>query len=240
MIHEDIEKALSFIPGFDDPTPAGTIDLEASNFKRGVKYSAMFEREFKFPHHPLPNTPFAELVFAGGIETASARTFDEPPHEDESGFAIESKLEGEIQGWFPSKVPGAYGILGAAVEATYATEFPKHGKAHAKVEVEITAFAGIGVHGHLGPVFEFKVYYLIGAVVVLGAPVKVGGMLKLVGEVDLKVVKIGVEAEAKLLFSWPPGKTVAEGTAEIALHVCLFMVFSIDVTYEHAVTAEIG
>lgn len=101
-------------------------------------------------------------------------------------------------------------------------------------ELELTAFAGVGVKGQIGP-FEAYAFLGVGFVLQYDAianQTKYGGIVALEAGVDLKVVSVTIRAELKGLVYDDMGTTTCDYGGSVEINVDIFIIISITATYE--------
>ncbi len=226
LIQEDLEDALSFLPGFADRGTAGPVDLDATNLKREKKIEVGVEIAPEIPHIKLEVAALVLLSHNVGGRDAPA---EPAPH----GFASEAKLEIGLEGHIPLVAP-AHAIVGGKFEAGF-----KPGE----TELEIQGYFGIGVGGNIGP-FKAEAYLGTGIVVVLVVDppptlVKVGGLVRFGAEVDLIVVSAAVEAELKGVFFKDGDRWMYEATGELAISVTVALFLCIEFSVEYTKEMEV-
>lgn len=225
LIQEDLEDALSFLPGFGNRGDAGPVDLDATNRKHEKKIEVGVKIAPKIPHIKLEITQLVLLAHkAGGA--------DAPEEHDPQPFASEAKLEIGLEGHIPL-VPPFHAIVGGKFEAAFKV---------ASTELEIQGYFGIGVGGNIGP-FEAEAYLGTGIVVVIAVDppptiVKIGGLVRFGAEVDFIVASAAIEAELKGVFFKRLDVWMYEASGELAISITVAWVLCIDFSVEYTKEME--
>jgi hypothetical protein len=236
LLKPEIQDALNFLPGMGRPNYVDDIDLGMTNAKREVKFRAGWEKGIKI------STKF-KLKLKGN-------TGIDPVHEPEKGLEqfFVTSAGGELQGKFPIFSVGIadiFIVLGFELEMAYKTQAFKSSviadssshKPQASVELEITAYVGIGVGSDLG-IFHATAFVAVGIIFIWEAiegKVKLGGLAKVEIEVDLKVISINISGELKGIVYKEGGENYCDASGSVALNVSIFLVINIKESYAYKV-----
>jgi hypothetical protein len=104
------------------------------------------------------------------------------------------------------------------------------------------AFVGVGVEGKIGP---FKAYAFLGIGFVLtydaiAKVTKYGGLVALEAGVAVVIVSVKIRAELKGVVYKDAGKTKCDYSGSVKIEVEIFLIFSINASYEVSDTKELN
>jgi hypothetical protein len=239
LLKPEIEAALTFLTGFSSRPLMGPMDLGASNTVTEHKFTLTIDKSWEFPI--TPSGPLIHIeISAGGKAEFGWSTDSAPPPGTEPGTTYDIGLlatagvEGKIPVYSVAVVT-VYILLGAEIEIGGAVEIKPMEPAELKFVFDLKAFIGVGV---TGGVFDGSVaigYHLA----VDGGTIKNGIFGKIEAEIDLEVVKIGVEGEVGGLWyddsSHPPNTHGADLEGEVQVNVELLFI-SFHASYEYTET----
>jgi hypothetical protein len=101
-------------------------------------------------------------------------------------------------------------------------------------EVVVKAYVGFGAGIDVG-IGSLEISVAVGVVVIYEAPTfKVGGLVLIEGELDIKIIKIVLKAELLgVIYEDPadPARQLVDYGGEVALQIVLFHIFSITLSY---------
>lgn len=236
LLKPEIQDALNFLPGMGSPASIGDIDLGMTNAKHEVKVHTGFEKELELP------APFdkIELKFSGSAGVDSESDTETGVWEAFFGATVGAGLQGKV----PILSVGAadiFVVLGLELEAGFGSSVSPTSSSSISVgfkSFEITAYVGVGVEGGIGP-FKAEAFIAVGIVFVYEDDIaKLGGLVMLEAEVDLKIVSIGISAELKGVIYKDGGDTLCDASGEVAVNVTILF-FSIEASYGYSTTQSL-
>lgn len=227
MLLDEIEQILSYIPLVGARGTQGPVDLGASNATHELKFEAGVV--VKIPLIKVTATaadPELSLELSAksksGLDLATS-----------TGLATGAELGIEAEGRFPVLTVGVASVfIVVSLEVKFSL-VSVSGTITAE-KLELTAFAGVGVKGQIGP-FEAYAFLGIGFVLeydVTADQTKYGGLVALEAGVDLKIVNVTIRAELKGLVYDDAGSTKCDYGGSVEINVEIFVVISISATYE--------
>ena len=249
LVYEPVEEILTFIPVFGARGTLGPIDLGASNAKH----------EFKIFFGVQLEVPFEGFSIGGTEVKLLLGSFNYTGWDLATGGTIG---RGELMAGVKAEFPIFGGGGGAAelkayllVQLDLGLSFASFTGVFTDEKLALTAFAGLGVKGKLGP-FKAYAYFGIGFVFVYdyisGTP-KFGGLVRLEAGVkiveDFLIIKVKLFAELKgVCYSKPEplpsggtkNKTKCDYEGKVKLQVDLFLIFSINATYSFSGTETLS
>ncbi len=224
--HPDFEDALKFIPNFSNRGVHGPVDLAASNEDHELQ---LFLNVFK-KFHLIPDKLELKLFYTMGMGLATEE------HTHTWRAMIASKVGAELQAKIP--ISGIFFlVLGLALEAGV-KDLIADGKP-AERELKLKAMVGVGVGTTIAGC-KAEVFLAVGVIfAVTEKGVGVGGLVLLDGEIDLKIVKVHIEAELQGVIRGtnppdePPDKKACDYEGEVGVHVEVCFFLSIDFSYTY-------
>lgn len=238
LLQHDIETALTFLAGFGDRPMMGPIDLGTSNTVKEHKFSVQVDHEWSFPpgEHKGPGI---KLAIGGKGEYGWSKD-NAPPPGDPPGTTFEVGLAatGEVEGKIP--LGGVFFLLlGAEIEIGGALEIKPMMPDKVKFQFDLKAYVGVGIETGI-----FEGSLVIGYHLAIdGGQIKNGIFGKLSAEIDLKIIKVGVEGEFGGLWyadvSHPPNQHAADVAGEVQVNVDLLFI-AIHASYEYQSTSYVG
>jgi hypothetical protein len=148
----------------------------------------------------------------------------------------------ELQGKIPVLTVGVadiFVILGLELEASLGSSVSPTAASGAAVGFKsfgITAYIGAGVSGGIGP-FKAEAFIAVGVVFVYEEDIaKLGGLVMLEAEVDLKIVSVSISAELKGVVYKDGGDNFIDASGEVAVNVSIFLIINISASYEYETT----
>jgi hypothetical protein len=231
LMASELQSALSFLQALSSPPTLAPVDLSATNGVSETQLSVIISVFFE----PIPKKLKIALGVKGqlGWEHAPAGvpTPEMPtaPTETVSGAVL---LWAQIEGKIP--ITGVFFLLlgaqlqvGAKFLISEKAEVPEGTSSEAVTvphkpslvfDLEVKAFVGVGMSAGI---VEGSLSIGV-AIVIEAAVVKVGPLVLLQAEVDLKIIKIEVSGEFKGLFFEESSNTMCEwgGTVEINVSIC--------------------
>lgn len=241
LLKPEIQDALNFLPGMGSPADVGDIDLGMTNAKREVKVHTGFITPNLIPE-PLDKK--VELKLSGDSGTESEFDPETGVWQATYGTKLGAGLKGKIPiGGIFFVVLGCEleaGWISSRVRTSSSLDLTQHSGATPNFKsLEITAYVGIGIGGDIGP-FEAYAFIAIGIVFVYEDDrAKLGGLVMLEAEVDLKIVTIGISAELKGVIYKKGGDTFCDASGEVAVKVSILIIFSIDASYQYQTIEEL-
>jgi hypothetical protein len=228
LILQEVEEMLNFMPFVGDRGAEGPIDLGGTNAKHELKLKHGFKVKIPNSIVPSPLKLYLTLNQALGIDLSSGKL--------KMAYGLGAALEGRIP-IISVGVASAFLVLGLEVEFSMVT-------ASSSVKDEklvLSAFAGLGVQGQIGP-FAAYAFLAIGfAMDVVFTPPpakgKYGGMVLLEAGINLMVVAIKVRADLRGLVYKDASVTKCDFTGSVKVQVDLFVILSISATYQVSDTA---
>ena len=165
----------------------------------------------------------------------------------------------ELQGKIPILGGGAGGtglkafiVLGLELEVGFGSSVSPTSSSDISLKfksLEIAAYIGIGVSGKIGG-FGAEAFIAVGVVFVYeDNTAKLGGLVKLEAEINLKIVVIEVSAELKgIIYKGDDPETSAieiganlcDASGEVAVNVSIFLVINISASYQYQTTKKLG
>jgi len=233
LLLDEIEQILSYIPLVGARGTQGPIDLGASNATH----------ELKFEAGTVVKIPLVEIsVSAADPELSLELSAKSKSGLDlaTSGFATGAELGLVAEGRFPVLTVGVASVF-IIVSLEVAFSIISVSGTVTEEELELTAFAGVGVEGQIGP-FEAYAFLGIGFVLqydAIAGQTKYGGLVALEAGVDLKIVSVTIRAELKGLVYDNMGTTTCDYAGSVEINVDIFLFFSISATYEVSETTTI-
>lgn len=234
LLKPEIQDALNFLPGMGSPNRIGDIDLGMTNGKHEVKVHGGFSKKIELP----PPVDKIKLKLKGSTGVDSKMNSDTGIWEAFFG----AKIGAELQGKIPILSVGAadvFVVLGLELLVKFGSKAsPTAPTGSPGTEVgfkafEIVAYAGLGVGGGIGP-FKAEGYLAIGIVFVYeNDTAKLGGLVRLKAEVDLKILAVGLSAELRGVVYKESGNTYCDATGEVAVNVSIFLVININASYAY-------
>lgn len=234
LILQEIEDILQYIPIFGTRGVQGPIDLAATNAKHEIKVQV--ELNYQVP----PPTVVATFPAGTGVVlkliVKQNTGIDPTTGGAKASATFAAVLEGKIP-IFSVGLATAFIIIAGEI----AFSITSVTGSVTSEKLELTAFAGIGVEGKIGP-FKAYAFLGIGFVLVYDAianQTKYGGLVALEAGVDLVVVKVKIRAELKGLIYDDAGTTKCDYSGSVKIQVDIFLIFSISATYTVTETATL-
>ncbi|WP_315093527.1 hypothetical protein [uncultured Cellulomonas sp.] len=232
LLLPEIEEILRYIPIFGARGSQGPIDLGATNAKH----------ELKVEISAKTTVPPTTAVFPAGSGVKLTLSVTQSTGIDlaSGGVKASAAFGAELEG----KVP----LFSVGAAAAYLTITGKITFSITSVSGTVTAeklallaFVGIGVEGKIGP---FSAYAFLGIGFVLeydaiANQTKYGGLVAFEAGVDLVIVKVKIRAELKGLVYDDAGTTKCDYGGSVKVQVDLFLIFSINATYQVTDTATL-
>jgi hypothetical protein len=255
LVHDDIEKILAFIPLFGARGVQGPIDLGASNSKHETYME--FTEKITIPEPTIAETlgispkqpprPF-ELKLKLYMKQSAGFDGDLPGIKASAAFG--ANLEGKIPvySWGVATV-----FIVASLEVELGIEFSQKTSAMAtpsltdpypSAKADVLLFVGIGVESTIG-IFEAKMYLGFGFkmsinIDIAGTKMKWGGLVALEAVLKCRFVDLTIRGELRgLLYEEDKDTKKFDWAGSVKLEVEIFMVFSINTTYQISGTKEL-
>ena len=240
LLKPEIQDALNFLPGMGSPSEIGDIDLGMTNAKHEVKVHTFYKTPNLIPK-PLGDDVKLKLKASVGVDSK----MDTSKGIWEAYFG--AKAGGELQGKVAILGGGAGGsglkvfvVLGLELEAAFGTNVSETGSdvSLGFKSFSIIAYVGLGVSGKIGG-FGAEAFLAVGVVFIYqDDTAKLGGLVRLQAEVDLKIVVINLSAELKGVIYKESGTTYCDATGQVAINVTIVF-FSISGSYAYTTTEEL-
>jgi hypothetical protein len=227
LVLEEIENILQYIPLFGQRGTYGPIDLGATNAKHELKLEIAYE-------YSVPPPKVVQAFPAGSgvkltISAAASSGLDLATGGAKASATFGVGLEGKV----PLLTIGVATVF-LIVTGKVTFSLTSVTGAVTAEKLELMAFVGIGVEGKIGP---FKAYAFLGVGFVLvydaiAKQTKYGGLVALEAGIDFKIVDVKIRAELKGLVYKSSGKTKCDYSGSVKVHVDIFLIFSIDASYQ--------
>jgi hypothetical protein len=234
LLKPEIQDALNFLPGMGSPAGVGDIDLGMTNAKHEVKIHTAFETPNLIPA-PLDKKIELKLSGSAGVDSE----YDPSTAIWQAFFGAD--VGAELQGKIP--IGGIFFmVLGLELEAALGSSVSPTSSSTVGVgfkALEISAYVGIGVGGDIGP-FEAEAFLAVGIVFVYeDDTAKLGGLVKLEAEVDLKILSVEISAELTGVIYKDGSDTLCDASGSVAVNVSIFLVINISASYEYQTTERL-
>lgn len=225
MVLDEIEEILRYIPLFTSRGTEGPIELGSSNAKHELKFEA--GTVVKFPKTQITvSAADPELFLKLSMKAKTGLDITT------GGFKASAKFGALAEGRFPVLTVGVASVfIIVSLEVTFSLTSVS-GSVTAE-ELELTAFAGVGVKGQIGP---FKAYAFLGIGFILqydaiADKTKYGGLVALEAGVDLTIVSVTIRAELKGVVYDDGAATKCDYAGSVEINVDILFVFSISASY---------
>jgi hypothetical protein len=222
LILEEVEQILDFIGSLANRGTQGPLDLGASNANH----------EFKVDVKVSVTIPPTSVAFPAGTGI-KVKLFV----QQSTGFDLTSGGL-KASATFGASAEGKVPLLSVGVAAAYLTVSGKISFGLVSVSGAVTetldlmVFVGVGVEGKIGP---FSAYAFLGVGFTLAhdsGVTRYGGLVALEAGVDLTIVSVTIRAELKGIVHRDNGSTVCDYSGSVKIHVEIFLIFSIDASYQ--------
>lgn len=258
FLKEEIQDALSFLPGMGDSRDVPTIDLGMTNAKHEVKVHTSFSCKIDFLKGKVKCLPGTEpkasdgdsfssntqelwLKFKGSVGVDSVKDTSVGIWEAFFGATVGAELQGKI----PVSGP-IFMVLGLRAEvALRSAASPTSGSTDLKYKsLVIAAYVGVGVGGAIGP-FSANAFIAAGIVFVYESDTaKLGGLVRLEANVDLKIVQVNIFAELQGVvykgdYDGDTNVDLIDATGSVGINVSIMFVFSIKASYSYKCTQKL-
>lgn len=234
LLKPEIQDALNFLPGMGSPASVGDIDLGMSNAKHEVKVHTGFEYKLELPA-PADKVEL-KLSGSAGVDSESDTTTG--VWTAFFGATVGAELQGKIP-VLTVGVADIFVILGLELEASLGSSVSPTAASGAAVGFKsfgIAAYIGAGVSGGIGP-FKAEAFIAVGVVFVYEENIaKLGGLVKLEAEVDLKIVSVSISAELQGVVYKDGGDNFIDASGEVAVNVSIFLIINISASYGYETT----
>jgi hypothetical protein len=258
LLKPEIQDALNFLPGMGSPASIGDIDLGMTNAKHEVKVHAGYETPNLIPK-PLGNDVKLKLKGSAGVDSESDASTG--IWQAFFGAKFGAELEGKITvfgGGGGGTGLNVFIVLGLELETSLGssvspTSPSATGSTSSSItttkfkSLEIAAYVGVGVRGQIAG-FGAEAFLAIGLVFIYeDNTAKFGGLVMLKAEVALGIVSVEISAELKGVYykgddpDTPAVETnvsLIDASGEVAIHVSIFLVININVSYEYKTTVK--
>lgn len=265
LLKEEIQDALNFLPGMGGPREAPDVDLGMTNGKHEVKVHSGFECKIDFLKRgkieckpgkkikPTDGQTYANdlngkstkelwLKFKASVGVDSVK--DTKIGIWEAFFG--ATLGAELQGKLPIGGP-FFLLLGLRMEVGLRSSASPTSSSSTPVRfksLEVVAYVGVGFGGKVGP-FSGRLFIAAGVIFVYeNDKVKLGGLVRMQGDVDLKIVIVNIYAELKGLvykgdYEGETNINLLEATGFIGINVSILFVINIKATYSTKCTRKL-
>ena len=265
LLKPEIQDALRFLPGMGSPQDVGDIDLGMTNAKHEIKIHSGFECKFDFQKGKIECKP----DFLGGdvFKQTDGNSFSSTSAlwlKLKASTGVDSVLDtSTVAGWeaffgatFGAELQGRiplggifFLVLGLELEvALRSSASPTTTTSPGFKSLEISAYVGFGVGGSIGP-FSASAFLAVGVVFVYeDDTAKLGGLVRLEGEVDLKVVTVNLKAELQGVIydgddpDTAPVETdvrLCDATGSVAVNVSILFLINIKASYSYKTTKRL-
>lgn len=229
LLKPELERALTFLPGFGGRPQMGPVDLTATNTQHETQLAVSVERHWKFGE-----VPGVKFVVGGKAQIGFMSDDAPPPGGPASGFSVGLLAFGEVEGKIP--IYGCiYLLLGAEIDIGGGAKKDDGQPWEGQFLFELKAYVGIGIKTGIFDGSLAIGYHLA----IENSTVKNGVFGQLQAELDLKVVSIGVEGELGGLWydigptEHPPDTHASDLDGEIQVNVeLMFIGFHFSVEFE--------
>ncbi|WP_456416446.1 hypothetical protein [Thiolapillus sp.] len=238
MVHESIEKIMTYLPIFGSRDPLGPIDLGASNTKHEIKINVSLDKDVPENGWSVGNS---KIKLSLGVSQSTG--FDLTSGGAKASATLKAALKGEIP---------LTAIVYLLVQLEVKFTITSVSGSITTEKFDLLAFVGIGVKGSIGP-FQAYAYLGIGFVLsydILNDKPKYGGLVRLEAGVEVVVVKIKLTAELQgLVYKeniplpapavGTEEKTMCDYSGKVKLQVDIFLIISISATYSFSGKKEL-
>ncbi|WP_340201936.1 hypothetical protein [Ascidiimonas sp. W6] len=258
FLKKEIQDALRFLPGMGDSRDVPTIELGMTNAKHEVKVHTSFSCKIDFLKGKVKCLPGSEpkksdggefsgntqelwLKFKGSVGVDSVKDTSLGTWEAFFGATVGAELQGKI----PISGP-IFMVLGLMAEvALRSAASPTTGTTEVNFKsLSIAAYVGVGVGGSIGP-FSANAFIAAGIVFVYeNDTAKLGGLVRLEANVDLKIVQVNIFAELKGVvykgdYEGETNVDLIDATGTVGVNVSILFVFSIKASYAYITTQKL-
>ncbi|MEO0341748.1 MAG: hypothetical protein AAF242_21405, partial [Bacteroidota bacterium] len=241
LLKPEIQDALNFLPGMGQPNNVPDILLGMTNAKHEVKVHTSYGYKF--------DLGFAKLKLKGSAGVDSVYDTKSPAGwEAFFGASVGAGLQGKIPlgGIF-------FMVLGLDLEVGLRAKSSPTSSSSPTTDVgfkylDIAAYIGVGVGGKIGP-FKASAYLAVGVVFVYeDNTAKLGGLVRLEGEIDLKVVSVNLLAELRgVVYKGDDPDTpvvetdvnLCDAKGKVAVNVSILFVINIKASYSYKTTHKL-
>jgi hypothetical protein len=243
LLKPEVQEALNFLPGMGAPSSVGDIDLGMTNASHEVKVHTSFQTPNLIPP-PLKEKVELKLKGSAGVDSE----YDTNTRVWQAFFGATAGAE--LQGKIPV-VGIVFVVLGLELEVALGSSTSPTASTPTTAgfkSLEIDAYVGVGVGGNIGP-FKAEAFIAVGIVFVYeDNTAKLGGLVKLEAEIDLKVVEISVSAELKGVIykgddpetpAVETGITLCDASGSVAVNISIFLIINISASYEYKTTQKL-
>lgn len=226
LLQEDIEKILQYIAIFGERGSEGPVDLGATNSKRETKV------EIALNYQVPPASVVAAYPAGTGIVLKLALKASTGLDLTTGGMKASAGFGADLEGKIPllsGGVAAVFVVLSGQITFSLAS---LNGQLTSE-KLDLMAFVGLGVEAKFAVV---KATAFIGVGFILSYDfvaglAKYGGIVKLEATLDFVIVKASVRAELKGLVYDAGTETKCDYSGSVKVHVDIFLVFSINVSY---------
>lgn len=242
LLKQEIQDALNFLPGMGQPNNVPDILLGMTNAKHEVKVHTSFKKEIK-----LGKKVKLKLKGSAGVDSI---------YDTKSTVGWEAFFGASVGAGLQGKIPIGgifFMVLGLDLEVGLRAKSSPTSTSSPTTDVgfkylDIAAYIGVGVGGFIGP-FEASAYLAVGVVFVYeDNKAKLGGLVRLEGNIDLKIVTVNLLAELRgVVYKGDDPATPAietdvnlcDAKGKVAVNVSILFVISIKASYAYKTTQKL-
>jgi hypothetical protein len=227
LMLQQIEDILQYIPIFGQRGVQGPVDLGATNAKHELKVEVGVEATVP-PPAVIATFPAGTGVVLK-LSVKSSTGIDIATGGPKASAVFGAQLDGKV----PLLSLGVAAVF-LIITGKITFSLTSVSGAVTAEKLDLLAFVGVGVEGKIGP---FKAYAFLGIGFVLtydaiAKKTKYGGLVALEAGVALVIVSVKIRAELKGVVYKDAGKTKCDYAGSVKIEVEIFLIFSINASYE--------